>query len=776
MKTILHPDYWVEIPAGDFQIGLSDTQRDLILARARNLSRGTYQYVETRLTYGGFDQKLIWVDRFYIARFRITERQYELFCEGTPASDLPGALEEPLTHPFSRWVKAVQAEAALRLCREFGGRPPDGHEWEKAARGTDGRLYPWGDEWNPEAGFFYYGQAMESERVDAFPRGVSPYGVWAMVGGLSELVGSTGKGWRGCHARESSAERAWFDHIVGMRNKGHWVSLRPVLDQWSRRQWRGFQAGLAEPNAEALQRMGPLADLLLTQFDWSTLETKLLDTLEPAIVALREGRKAESQDLLTEILHNDPDNEAGWLLQAAALEDVPKQRECVQRALTLNPDSEVGQKMMAALKPPVSPRSSARKVYDPSRRRISRMKTLLHPDYWVEVPAGDFQIGLSDAQRDLIRARIRSQVGYENFTASQRQRLESIVAKFRQHKEGGDPLRPVKLSDEEDRLFRLDPFRKIFDVEYTLMHTSAQTPVWLDRFYIARFPITKHQYGLFHGGMPADNLPGALEEPLTQPLAREADATQSDESLWLCQELGGRLPTGREWMKAARGTDGRLYPWGDEWDPEAGFFYYGQPAPGGLRVDAFPRGVNPYGVWAMAGGLPELVGTHGRGRRGCHARESSAETAWFDHILTRGGRGLWVSLRPVLDEWPRRQWPGFQAGLAEPSAEALQKMGPLADLLLTQFNWSVLETKVLDILEPAIVALREARKAESQALLTEILHNDPDNEAGWLLQAAALEDVSKQQECVQRVLALNPKSEVGWKMGVLLKPPARVRW
>jgi hypothetical protein len=103
-------------------------------------------------------------------------------------------------------------------------------------------------------------------------------------------------------------------------------------------------------------------------------------------------------------------------------------------------------------------------------------------------------------------------------------------------------------------------------------------------------------------------------------------------------------------------------------------------------------------------------------------------------------------------------------------------MGPLADLLLTQYNWSALETKLLDLLEPAIVALREARKAEAQSLLIEILHNNAAIEAAWLLQAAALEDIPKQRASVQRALALNPHSEVGHKLAALLKDPPRIKW
>lgn len=69
---------------------------------------------------------------------------------------------------------------------------------------------------------------------------------------------------------------------------------------------------------------------------------------------------------------------------------------------------------------------------------------------------------------------------------------------------------------------------------------------------------------------------------------------------------GARLPAESEWEKAARGTDGREYPWGDGWDADKA--NTSEHGPGTTTaVGSYPAGVSPYGALDTAGNVWEWV-------------------------------------------------------------------------------------------------------------------------------------------------------------------------
>lgn len=133
------------------------------------------------------------VGPFQIGRTPVTNRQYLEFVQATkwspPSHWQPGArpfTEDEAAHPVTG-VAFADAEA---YCEWRGGRLPTLIEWEKAARGTDGRPYPWGDQFSAACCNGSEAGQNRLTPVTAHEAGASPYGVLDMVGNASEIVDS----------------------------------------------------------------------------------------------------------------------------------------------------------------------------------------------------------------------------------------------------------------------------------------------------------------------------------------------------------------------------------------------------------------------------------------------------------------------------------------------------------------------------------------------------------------------------------------------------------
>lgn len=176
----------VLVPQGPFLMGITEEElRQIFILDQR----------QNPVFASEIPARTVHVKAFYIDRYPVTNFQYRKFVEETGHRE-PGLWHHPSWGQPMQPVVFVGWEDARAYAKWAGKSLPTEAQWEKAGRGTDGRLWAWGHEFLPErCNSREYGLERTSE-IGIFDKGISPFGCYDMCGNVWEMC--EGK-WLGEH-------------------------------------------------------------------------------------------------------------------------------------------------------------------------------------------------------------------------------------------------------------------------------------------------------------------------------------------------------------------------------------------------------------------------------------------------------------------------------------------------------------------------------------------------------------------------------------------------
>jgi formylglycine-generating enzyme required for sulfatase activity len=204
-------DIMIEIPAGSFTMG-SD-QGDAEDSPAQEVELPAYE----------------------IDKFEVTNADFKVFTDQT--GYVTYAEQQGLSNWRTEWgmgkdnhpAVMVTWDDAQAYCEWLGKRLPTEAEWEKAARGEDGRSFPWGNDWDPNKANVKERGLRGTASVGSFGDGASPYGVEDTTGNVWEWTADWYQAYPG-----NTAEDPYYGEQFRVTRGGGWFDEEPQSTTFNR--------------------------------------------------------------------------------------------------------------------------------------------------------------------------------------------------------------------------------------------------------------------------------------------------------------------------------------------------------------------------------------------------------------------------------------------------------------------------------------------------------------------------------------------------------------
>ncbi len=163
-----------------------------------------------------------YLDGYYIDLYEVTNHEYKKFIDTTgykrPTHWVTGTYHKGKQYHPVVYVDMYDAQA---YCKWAGKRLPIESEWEKGARGTDGRIHPWGNEFDPTKGNVVVLGLKDTTPVGSFEEGRSPYGLYDMIGNVWEWTSTLFYYYKGSDVLKSKKEEYFGKKVVTLKG-GSW--------------------------------------------------------------------------------------------------------------------------------------------------------------------------------------------------------------------------------------------------------------------------------------------------------------------------------------------------------------------------------------------------------------------------------------------------------------------------------------------------------------------------------------------------------------------------